>query len=126
MIMNNIKLKEMLADLGRYINQADNNYATKVRDVIMPSTPDGSKLSVGRGLVGYGAGFPAFQGPADIIDEMTGLPRAAANINERLMSYAPIATGVTARYIVPGAGMTMAGQALANLILSNEDQPQVM
>ena len=120
--MNRSKLQEMLNTLGQYIKQADNDYATRVRDVVMPSNPDGSTMSVGRGLVGYGAGFPAFQGPADIIDEMTGLPRPAASTAEKLMSYAPIATGVTARYVVPGAGVAMAGQALANLLSSDEER----
>ena len=114
-MMNSLKLREMLNNLGSRISQLDNDYATKVRDVVMPSNPDSSPLSVARGAVGYGAGFPLFQGPGEILDEMTGLPRQARSMGERAIQYSPMVTSAAARYVLPGAGLTAAGAGLADL-----------
>ena len=113
--MNSLKLREMLSNLGRRIDQFDNDYATRVRDVVMPSNPDGTPMSVARGAVGFGIGHPLFKGPSDVLDRDTGRPRPPEIWQETVGSYLPLATSAAARYVAPAAGVTAAGMGLMEI-----------
>ena len=106
-----------LANLGKRLQQFDERYAEKVRDLVM-TEPDGSKLTTARNFVGGLAGFPAQHvTPVMEMDQARSLLQAGIpmGLAEGVMGAVPGTVGATARYVVPGAMITAAGAGLADL-----------
>lgn len=99
-----------LARLGRQLGEFDKKYAHAVRDLIVPDKPDGSVMSVGRGMTGMVVGSPLAAPIRFGADD-----HVAASLAEKLVRGAIPAASATARYVVPGAMITAAGAGLADL-----------
>ena len=98
------------AAIGKRLGELDKQYADKVRDFIVPNKPDGSAISVGRGMTGHILGSPLAAKITFGEDE-----HMAQTLAEKLVRGAVPAASATARYVVPGAMMTAAGAGLADL-----------
>ncbi len=101
------QLQEMLGNLGQRLRSFDDQYAQRVREAVIPSNPDGSMMSVGRGMAGSVMGAPLTHGLADVSQD----PRMV----NQVLKYAVPATSATVRYGIPAAGLTAAGMQLAQL-----------
>ena len=101
------QLQEMLGNLGQRLRSFDDQYAQRVREAVIPSNPDGSMMSVARGMAGGVIGAPLTHGLADVSQD----PR----IVNQVLKYAVPATSATVRYGIPAAGLTAAGMQLAEL-----------
>ncbi len=101
------QLQEMLGNLGQRIRSFDDQYAQRVREAVIPSNPDGSMMSVGRGMTGLVVGSPLTRGLPDIGND----PRMI----DRMAQLAIPAASATVRYGIPAAGLTAAGMQLAQL-----------
>ena len=101
------QLQEMLGNLGQRLRSFDDQYAHRVREAVIPSNPDGSMMSVGRGMAGLIVGSPLTRGLPDIGND----PRMI----DRMAQLAIPATSATVRYGIPAAGLTAAGMQLAEL-----------
>ena len=101
------QLQEMLGNLGQRLRSFDDQYAQRVREAVIPSNPDGSMMSVGRGMAGLIVGSPLTRGLPDIGND----PRMI----DKMAQLAIPATSATVRYAIPAAGLTAAGMQLAQL-----------
>jgi hypothetical protein len=105
-----------LARIGKRLQEFDDRYAEKVRDLIIPKAQDNSARSLAGGIMGT----PLSHGPAGVqfsLDEMKGISQMGIPIGaaEAAMGYAPLVASATARYVVPGAMITAAGAGLSDL-----------
>ena len=113
------QLKEMLSNLGSRIRSVDDAYAQRVSDLIYPKTAD-AKYRGTREVIDGLVAQPLFRGPTQAefnLDEMRGLVSKGIPVGmaENVVGYLPVATSAAVRYGIPAAGLTAAGQALANL-----------
>jgi hypothetical protein len=99
----------MLGNLGQRLRSFDDQYAHRVREAVIPSNPDGSMMSVGRGMAGGIIGTPLTYGLPEI--DRPGGPRMI----DRAAQLGMPAASATVRYVIPAAGLTAAGMQLAEL-----------
>lgn len=114
------QLREMLNNLGGRIREFDDAYAEKVRNLVMAPQGDSSPMGVARSMAGAMMGSPITYGPAKVVTN--GVERMPETIQEKLIGYGIPTIGATARYVVPGAGLTAAGMGLAELTGQFYDQ----
>jgi len=99
-------LTSMLNDLGNYLRKVDDRYAEGVQDIILGSNPNpGTTRGIAASLLGSPVRFDG-----DIGTD----PRMI----DRVAKYAVPVTSATVRYVLPAAGLTVAGQALGDLVNS--------
>ena len=108
------KLVEFAGNLGDKLRAIDDAYAGAVRSAVMPNSPTGSPMSVGRSMAGAIVGAPLGHGLAELGPD----PRVV----DQLLRYAIPATSATVRYGRPAAGVTVAGSELMELIQQLNDE----
>ena len=105
--MEKVQEGSILRDLLEKFRQMDDAYAGKVRQTIMPNSPDGSMMSVARSGVGAVLGAPVTRGLADVSDD----PRM---INQ-VAKYAIPAASIGARYVMPAVALKGVADLTAGL-----------
>ena len=125
------QLMEMLGALNERIRSAavtgrekfldfDEAYAKKVGEFIYPKAERGGNgaMGVARGFTEVGAATPLrniINEPVTIIKENGETPTAKEEMLRAALQYGLPVTNVGARYVLPAAGVTLAGQGLYDL-----------
>ena len=109
---------DLLGKGGRKFQEFDDAYAKAVRDRLMYADGDpraGTPMGILRNMTGMFAGTPITRGPTPMTapDGSEYMPRTFA---ERAVGYGVPAIGATARYVLPAAGVTLAGKGLVDII----------
>ena len=134
------KVQQVLAALGERANTAaqsagaqlrqfDDMYANKVRDALVLSEGDPrskSPLGVARNITGEIVGSPLTQG-LGVIEGVDPNNRVSMLAHQALKYGTPVASA-TGRYVLPAAGVTLAGKGLMDIAagLSPEEEENLM
>jgi hypothetical protein len=121
------KMREALVNLlskgGQQFRQFDDAYAEAFRNRVMIPDGDpraGRPLGVAQNMLGAFGGSPITHGPGTYRTPQGG-ERMPQGIKENILSYGIPATGATVRYVLPAAGVSLAGRGLMDLIGGTED-----
>ena len=125
-----VALMDLLGKGGRKFREFDDAYAEAVRQKLMYEQGDpraSSPIGVIRNMMGAVAGTPITHGPAMMVakDGTEYMPRTFA---EKAAGYGVPAAGATARYVLPAAGVTLAGKGLMDIaaMLGDDDEEVVI
>ena len=122
-------LMDLLGKGGRKFQEFDDAYAQAFRDRVMYEQGDpraSTPMGVARNLVGAIGGSSVTRGPAMVVDS-TGIERMPQTFGEKAIGYGIPAAGATARYVLPAAGVTLAGKGLMDILaMLNEDEEEAI
>jgi len=108
--MNNLKLREMLGNLGNRIREVDDTYADKVKHFLMPSETSNHPVNIGR-QVGAELGGGRLSEPVYFGKDN----HLASTFEEHVTRGIARSAAIGTRYSLPAAGLTAAGAGLADL-----------
>ena len=123
-----VALMDLLGKGGERFRQFDDAYAQAVRDKLMLESGDprlNNPLGVVRNMTGAFAGAPITHGPALMV-RADGTEYLPETLLEKVAGYGTPAIGGVSRYVLPTAGVTLAGKGLIDIIDKiNETADQV-
>lgn len=122
-----VSLMDLLSKGGERFRQFDDAYAQAVRDKLMLESGDprlSNPVGVARNMAGAFAGAPITHGPALMV-KADGTEYLPETLLEKVAGYGTPAIGGVSRYVLPTAGVTLAGKGLMDIISMLEDDQDV-
>ena len=122
-----VALMDLLGKGGERFRQFDDAYAQAVRDKLMLESGDprlSNPVGVARNMAGAFAGAPITHGPALMV-KADGTEYLPETLLEKVAGYGTPAIGGVSRYVLPAAGVTLAGKGLMDIISMLENDQDV-
>ena len=118
-------LMDLLGKGGERFRKFDDAYAQAVRDKLMLESGDprlNNPVGVVRNMAGAFAGAPITHGPALMV-RADGTEYLPETLVEKIAGYGTPAIGGVSRYVLPAAGVSLAGKGIVDIVsMLNDDQ----